>query len=991
MARQASARGEREAKIHFELHRHLQNAIEKLDAINGVKFERSEPEYTKDLMGSRADIVVFDRENHAWLVIEAKRQMASGQYTRNFDPYSPAVVKQAHSYAQRLGAPFFATYNGRILVLFRTFEEFKPLLERKTKAYEITDIAVFAGELLSDIVRLYNNDIKWDDLDDAFVKRAKNFHDLLTRFYLPSLKDRIRTNSKFNSLFESWVEEQGFDYEKKQEKLDTQEIIAKQGAYILMNQLLFYKILESEEAYNERVEKLEPTKNPEELPSRLAKVFETVVKKVDFKAIFEHDIVFNNVPITEVMATTINEFIEELDDYDLSVLKSEVIGRIYENLIPARERHDLGQYYTPPEIVELITRLSIKSHNDIILDPACGSGGFLVKAYHRLSDLQSKHVRPSHEEILSQINGVDINRFPAHLSAINLAVQDITQRTNNVRIEIADFFRIKHGQTRFARKGVIVDGQGSEEPTPIPNEVDVVVSNPPYIRQEKIVDKEQVRSHLAKIETELEERADIYAYFFTHSYEFLSKKGTIGFITSDKWLDTQYGMQLAAFMLSHFIVKCIIKFDKQVFSDPLIGTVVTILQKEDSETKRNSNQVRLLRLKRSADIDTIEKLATDVRKPETVYDSNTYRLAFKSQVELAAEWKWMRYLYAPQIYFDIMKTNKLTLLTEVAELTRGRVTGANEFFYMTREDAKARGLEFRFLKPIMKAIAQAEFVNFKKEDTEWLCLDLHDTVARIVRELGQEEYLKVSDESAIESVKKEIKKESPSLLKYIESGEEQKFNETPTCKNRRIWFDVGELLRPWLIFPDVYWKRTSVPYNADHIAIDKQLYALVPTFEGNDADFLLGGIMNSDVNALMREMYGRTVGGEGLNRNQVMVWEAEQMPVIDPRQIDPEKAREIVQAFRDLVEKDRDASEERAKSMRRRLNLAVMSALNLGKRTDELETAVKTLIDIRIGGGGQRKDTMVETSGQEAVSVTPLQGARVLGRSPSLDQFFEDE
>lgn len=989
---QARVLGEREAKIHFELHRHLQNAMEKMEPVHGVKFERSEPEYTKDLLGGRADIVVFDREDHPWLVVEAKRQLASGEYTRSFDPYSPTVVKQAHSYAQRLGAPFFATYNGRILVLFRTFEEFKSLLERKTKAYEISDISVFAGELLGDIVRLHFNDAKWDDLDDAFVKRAKNFHELLTKFYLPSLKRELASNSKFSSHFEGWVEEQGFDYERKQEKLRTQDTIAKQGAYILMNQLLFYKILESESAYSEKIEALEPTKSPAELPARLNKVFDTVVKKVDFKAIFEHDIVFNNVPITEEMANAINEFVEELADYDLSVLKSEVIGRIYEHLIPAKERHDLGQYYTPPEIIELITRLAVDNPNAIILDPACGSGGFLVKAYHRLKELQARHVKPSHEEILSQVNGIDINRFPAHLSAINLAVQDITKRTNIVRIEIADFFNVKHGQTRFARKGVFSEGEETEEPTPIPNEVDVVISNPPYIRQEKIIDKELVRKHLTEVNADIEERADIYVYFFTHAYEFLSAKGIIGFITSDKWLDTQYGIQLASFLLNHFVIKCIIKFDKQVFSDPLIGTVVTVLQREDSKAKRDANQVRLLRLKKNKDIEDIVELATESRQAETVYDAKSYRLVFKSQSDLAMEWKWMRYLYAPTIYFDIMKSGKLTLLSEVAELTRGRVTGANEFFYMTDEEAKARGLEHRYLKPIMKAIAQAEFVNFKKEDTEWLCLDLHKLVERLTREIQEEDELKESDVPLDEAVKKRIKKESPSLYEYIESGEEQGFDKTPTCKNRKVWFDVGELLRPALIFPDVYWKRTSVPFNSDQIAIDKQLYALVPSFEQDDAEALLGGIMNSDVNALMREMYGRTVGGEGLNRNQVMVWEAEQMPVVDPRTMDSRIARKIMDAFRNLVSKERDADEEQAKALRHELNLAVMSAIGMRDRTEELESEVKKLIEIRIGGGGQSKDTMVETPEEASkVSVTPLQGARVLGKNPSLDQYVGRE
>ncbi|MHB2037475.1 MAG: HsdM family class I SAM-dependent methyltransferase, partial [Nitrososphaerales archaeon] len=776
------------------------------------------------------------------------------------------------------------------------------------------------------------------------------------------------------------------------EKNRTIEIIAKQGAYILMNQILFYKILESESAYSGLVQKLSPVRDLSDLPLRLKSHFENVIRNVDFKAIFEQDPIFNGVPITEQMAVRINEFIEELKEYDLTVFKSDVIGRIYEDLIPAQERHDLGQYYTPPQIAELITRMTITKPDALILDPSCGSGGFLVKAYLRLRELKSKYETPSHQEILSQINGIDINRFPAHLSAINLAIQDIAEKTNNVRIEIADFFNVRHGQTRFARRIVTLDGEQKDESTPIPNQIDVIISNPPYIRQEKIVDKAVVRQHIEELGFEIEERADIYAYFFTHAYQFLNNNGSIGFITSDKWLDTKYGIQLSKFLLEHLVIKCIVKFDKQVFADPLIGTVVIILQKEVSKGKRDNYQVRLLRLKMSMSIEDILDLINEPKDPETVYETPRFRLVLKSQQSLSKEWKWLRYLYAPKIYFDIMKTGKLTILSEVADVTRGRVTGANEFFYMTREEAKSRGLEMKYLKPIMKAIAQAEFVNFKKEDTEWLCLDLHDVVRKIVSNIEKTRKFRLKELPTVDLVKKEIRKQSKPLYDYLEWGEEKEFNKTPTCKNRKIWFDIGELLRPQLIFPDVYWKHTSTPFNADRIAIDKQLYAFVPKDGNNEGGLLLGGIMNFDINALMREMYGRTVGGEGLNRNQVMVWEANEMPVVDPREIDEKARSRIIRAFNDLVTKCRDSSESKIKEMRHELNLAVMSTVGLESRTKELEEEVSKLIDIRISGGGEKKDTMVESPEEEGqVIATPLKGARLIGRGSSLDRFLASD
>src|SRR5437764_570755 len=65
----------REAQIHFELHRHLQNAIDNGISLHGITFARSEAEYTQNLAHhQRADLVLFDDRDRAWVVIEAKRK-----------------------------------------------------------------------------------------------------------------------------------------------------------------------------------------------------------------------------------------------------------------------------------------------------------------------------------------------------------------------------------------------------------------------------------------------------------------------------------------------------------------------------------------------------------------------------------------------------------------------------------------------------------------------------------------------------------------------------------------------------------------------------------------------------------------------------------------------------------------------------------------------------------------------------------------------------
>ncbi len=994
--------GDSEAKIHFELHRHLQNAIESGVTSHGVTFARSEPEHTKNLIGGQsADIVVFDRIQRPWLVIEAKKKVLNG-YTRNFDPYSPKVIQQALGYAQQLRTPFFATYNGDILVLFKTFEEFKPLLQSKTKSYRITDIATFASSLLTDIIELYHEETKWDNLDDAFVARVKHFHERITPLFLKSLKSVLSYDEKFRKALLAWAKEQGFEVVKKgkevkntkagkEEELTERanELIAVQASYILVNQILFYKILENSDTYKKNIQALRPVRNLDALPKVLEESFQDIINNIDFKAVYEHDEIFSKVRMIPEISEIVNDFIEELEDYDLTVFDSDIIGRIYENLIPSNERHDLGQYYTPPAIAELIVRLCIKKKNDTVLDPSCGSGGFLVKAYRHFKKLCAQDsVKPQHETILKHIFGIDINKFPAHLSAINLAIQDISSKTDCVQIEVADFFDINVGQGRFARKTASITGEQTDEPIALPNKVNVVVANPPYIRQEKISDKGKVRKHIPK-NFKISKRADIYVYFFTHSAEFLEEGGTLGFITSDRWLDTEYGEDLQKFFLDRFKIRAILKFDKQAFEEPLIGSVVTILEKESRPLERDKNVVILARIKENMTIEGVLDLVETQIEQETILDTKAHRLVAKRQETLTKETKWNRYLYAPSLYFELISSKHLTVLESVANIEYGCKTGANEFFYLKKEDIEALGLDPRFFRPLMKAIAQAKSVNFRKNDTEWFVLDTHDLVEEIIQKgPNQNEDKVVADKDLslnkkdrlASYVKKKLQIKNINLYNYILAGEEKEYHERPTCKSRKIWFDLGDLPRPPYIFPDVYWKETSVPYNADKIVIDKQLYML-SSKRGVDSS-VLGGILNSDWLPLFREMHGRTIMGEGMNRNQVMVHEAKQLPIPDPRKFTKAEANRIAMSFEKLLHAK---SSSEAKMIKTELNKAVLATIEKEKYANLLEAVVQQLIDIRIKGGGEQKEIMIEKDEPQLIK---LKGAEVISHK-TLDEFTQ--
>ena len=114
----------------------------------------------------------------------------------------------------------------------------------------------------------------------------------------------------------------------------------------------------------------------------------------------------------EGVLKAIDWLIRLIESYKIERL-GDVVGFIYEDLIPGEERHQLGQFYTPKPIAELITRWCVRSPDDKVLDPGCGSGTFLVEAYKRLAELKLKkpysrikHVPEDvHRQILRQLYG----------------------------------------------------------------------------------------------------------------------------------------------------------------------------------------------------------------------------------------------------------------------------------------------------------------------------------------------------------------------------------------------------------------------------------------------------------------------------------------------------------------------------------------------------------------------------------------------------------
>ena len=188
-------------------------------------------------------------------------------------------------------------------------------------------------------------------------------------------------------------------------------------------------------------------------------------------------------------------------------------------------------------------------------------------------------------------------------------------------------------------------------------ELDAIVGNPPYVRQELVAKDDKARfTQLATAawpDLKLSGRADLHCYFWPAATRLLKHGGYFGFLTSSSWLDVEYGFALQGWILRHFRILAIMESAAEPwFEDARVKTCITILQRCDDEAERMANRVRFVRFSRKlAEIigvapapenDNSRQAATEslrdrILNAESDYEDESLRIIVKSQRDLWAD------------------------------------------------------------------------------------------------------------------------------------------------------------------------------------------------------------------------------------------------------------------------------------------------------------------------------------------------------------------
>ncbi|MEK7830088.1 MAG: N-6 DNA methylase, partial [Acidobacteriota bacterium] len=381
-------------------------------------------------------------------------------------------------------------------------------------------------------------------LDEKFIKVWELALSPLVIKTLHAVSERYEKQKAFRAQLDKWMrDEQGWTLSNDEEAIrENLERAAKFSCYVLANKIVFYKALRRQFPKMKEMRFPSSIKTGEQLKAKLEDYFAHATKITrDYETVFQGDF-GDSVPcLNDAAIDDWGDLLNDTDKFDFTRINYEVIGQIFERMLNPAERHKYGQHYTRSEVVDLINTFCIRTPDTKVLDPSCGGGTFLVRAYQRKSDLAAG--RLSHQELVSQLFGTDISAYPVHLTTINLATRDLKEGANYPRVARLDFFKLEPNKPIFripAPENNEDDNEQAEAVLALMPEVDAIVGNPPYVRQEKINEyyggaykkalQEQARKDGAGIE--LSGRSDILCYFFTHGFAFLLDGGMMGLLTS---------------------------------------------------------------------------------------------------------------------------------------------------------------------------------------------------------------------------------------------------------------------------------------------------------------------------------------------------------------------------------------------------------------------------------------------------------------------------
>lgn len=389
---------------------------------------------------------------------------------------------------------------------------------------------------------------------------------------------------------------------------------------------------------------------------------------------------------------------------------------------------DKGQFWTPDWVARAMVQYVIEGSN-LVFDPALGKGAFFtaLKAINRLKCTNVKFY------------GTDID---------SQLVEEMSKENCDselCRVELRDFIK---------------------EP---PKELfSAIVANPPYIRHHRLPEETKKLTRRISLEAlgkTLDGRAGIHIYFLIQALRLLEPNGKLAFIMPSDTCEGIFASSLWHWITSKYCLDCVVAFSPEATPFPEVDTNPVIFMIKNTHPKRTLVWVRVNRA-------GTEELSDFVSSGFSLRELSSLTIVERNMDEALTT----GLSRDPRI-----ATTSKYQLSHFATVMRGIATGANDFFFLTAEEAAKRKIPSEFLLPAVGRTRDVDGFYITEKTMERL------------RQKGRPTLLFAPDTRSIEEFTLEVQQ-------YLHEGERKGLPARPLISSRKPWYRMERRAIPPFLF-----------------------------------------------------------------------------------------------------------------------------------------------------------------------------------------------
>ncbi len=388
-------------------------------------------------------------------------------------------------------------------------------------------------------------------------------------------------------------------------------------------------------------------------------------------------------------------------------------------------KKELGIFYTPVELTNILSKWAIRSPQDRVLEPSFGGCNFLDSSRDILKSLGNLN-------IINQLAGCDTDP------------QAFTYLKNTLDVS--------EPPTQFKQIDFL-----QAELNDFQDSFDVVIGNPPYISRHNMPNEQIELGQQRCVEQgyKLSKRASLWGYFVLHSLSFLKEGGRIAFILPSSFLNAQYAMQIQEYLRNGFERALVLQIGQRVFLNEGTSEVAVVVLCEGWQANHHhekQNPMELAFVPTLVEAEIFIKKWSDHQVTGTLYDGRS-NFALLPKTSLVA-------------YLKIVQRKKCHHFEDFATVLIGMVTGANKFFVINLSKAEEEQLPSEVLRFVVAKYSYFSGLTLTNEHLE---------------------QAKTDDLNCLLFDTRELKSNLSSVQQYLDSFSTDKRNSNKTFKKREHW------------------------------------------------------------------------------------------------------------------------------------------------------------------------------------------------------------